>query len=82
VNRPKSTTPHGNGNSPRAWAYGEDHARATRAAVTLYHHAALCDETNQWQMARVMWAKYAEVGRRVQANASTNLMKFTGQRLW
>jgi len=74
----ESTTRHGNGNSPRAWAYGGDHTRSAIAAHRLYHHAVLCDSTNQPQMARVMWQKYAEAARTV--TRSTNLMKNTNQR--
>ena len=53
--------------------------RTARAAVTLYRHAVLCDETHQYQTARVMWAKYAEAARKVERG--TNLMKNTGRRL-
>jgi uncharacterized protein YqiB (DUF1249 family) len=54
--------------------------RAAVAAHRLYHHAVLCDATHSWQMARVMWAKYAEAARRLERG--TSLMKNTGQRLW
>jgi len=84
VNRPKSTTRtgNGNGNSPRAWAYGDDHARATIAAHRLYHHAVKCDTDGNWQMARIMWAKYAEAASATERKHPTGLMKFTHQRLF
>jgi hypothetical protein len=58
------------------------HTRAARAAVILYHHAVKCDELGQYQMARVMWAKYAEIAPRASANHASNLMRFTHQRLF
>jgi len=58
----------------------ESTTRAAIAAHRLYHHDVLCDETHSWQMARVMWAKYAEAARKLERG--TALMKFTGQRLW
>ena len=39
--------------------------RLARAAITLWHHAILCDSTHQPQMARVMWQKYAEAANTV-----------------
>jgi uncharacterized protein YqiB (DUF1249 family) len=54
--------------------------RTVIAAHRLYHQAVLCDATHSWQMARVMWAKYAEAARRLERG--TSLMKNTGQRLW
>ena len=53
-------------------------SRTARAAVTLYRHAVLCDETHQYQTARVMWAKWAEIAPRVEGNIHKN----TGLRLW
>jgi len=53
--------------------------RAARAAFILYQHAVYCDETDRPQMARVMWAKYAELAPRVELNT---LRKNTGLRLW
>jgi hypothetical protein len=58
------------------------HTRAARAAVILYHHAVKCDELGQYQMARVMWAKYAQAASAVERKHPTGLMKFTHERLF
>ncbi len=80
----KSTAPRG-GAGNGTWEVTVDHpesiTRAVIAAHRLYHHAVKCDDTGRYQMARVMWAKYAEIAPRASANHASNLMRFTHQRL-
>jgi hypothetical protein len=56
--------------------------RSAIAAHRLYHHAVKCDELGQYQMARVMWAKYAQAASAVERKHPTGLMKFTHERLF
>ena len=78
----KSTAPRGgagNGTWEVTVNRPESTTRAAIAAHRLYHHAVKCDELGQYQMARVMWAKYAQAAARVELN---NFRKNTGLRLW
>jgi hypothetical protein len=60
----------------------ESITRAAIAAHRLYHHAVKCDELGQYQMARIMWAKYAQAASTIERKHPTGLMKFTHQRLF
>jgi len=60
----------------------ESITRTAIAAHRLYHHAVKCDTDGNYQMARVMWAKYAQAASAVEREHPTGLMKFTHERLF